>query len=520
MKEKAALQVSDPKFDIKDWEPLDEDEIKDGGSFNSEHHTKHSGELFGVLVALTDGEAKSALTELATQSGAVGADDGYQGLLLLQHRFDNQTTSSLLQCFCEVITPAVLKFKDIVTGIHSWERKIALLETKFNERITENIKLAVLIGMLPKEYQDICIQASCVMEKMTYEKMRDHILNVANQRLPQPKPMEVDEIDEQEIDAVGNMLCYNCNKNGHISRNCWQKGGGKGNTKGNPGKGGYQYHYNWNNNWNPKGGKGDTKGGKGDHKGEKGFQGTCFKCGKPGHRSIECKSTIGEIGKEEIDQCEVSIPSVWYINAVDVVKRAPVKPVKIWNMFKVIQEEDPEDDEESDDEPPPLIADGPLEYARNDGIQVPSGNVGNVGQQLRGLTTYKPEMMEKVEAEYPPGLNPIRPKKLGCPRVARKSWRKLEKTEEKCVVEQPINRPSGILDVKWINAVDENQRLKLEFQVADVRNSLLAVIDVCKKGNEICFGPHDDDNFIRNKETGDKIMLRNKKRSIRNGRVI
>ena len=101
----------------------------------------------------------------------------------------------------------------------------------------------------------------------------------------------------------------------------------------------------------------------------------------PGHRAIECKSTIGEIGKEEIDQCEVSIPSVWYINAVDVVK--PMKPVKTLNMFKVIQEEDPEE-EESDDEPPPLIADGPLRKARNDEIKVPSGNVGHKAvQQLR-----------------------------------------------------------------------------------------------------------------------------------------
>ena len=148
MREKAAVQVKNPKFNIKYWDSLDEV----GGAFNHDMHLKYSGELFGVLVQLTEGEAKSALTELASNNGGAGEDDGYQGLLLLQQRFDNQTTSSLLQLFCEVITPGVLKFKDIVTGIHSWERRIALLGSKFNETITENIKLAVLIGMLPKDY--------------------------------------------------------------------------------------------------------------------------------------------------------------------------------------------------------------------------------------------------------------------------------------------------------------------------------------------------------------------------------
>ena len=170
-----------------------------------------------------------------------GMQDGYKALSILNHRYDAKTTSSLLKAFMDSVSPPSIKSgMGIVKGVHEWEASVSTLKCRYNEEINTNNRLAILIGMLPKEYQDICIQASCVMEKMTYEKMRDHIFNVANQRLPKPKPMEVDEIDEQEIDAVGNMLCYNCNKNGHISRNCWQKGGGKGNTKGNPGKGGYQ----------------------------------------------------------------------------------------------------------------------------------------------------------------------------------------------------------------------------------------------------------------------------------------
>ncbi len=69
MIEKAAVQANDPKFDIKDWDSIQ-------GPFNEAYHIKYSGELFGVLVSLTEGEAKSALTELASNNGGAGADDG------------------------------------------------------------------------------------------------------------------------------------------------------------------------------------------------------------------------------------------------------------------------------------------------------------------------------------------------------------------------------------------------------------------------------------------------------------
>ena len=113
---------------------------------------------------------------------------------------DNQTTSSLLQLFCEVITPGNLKFKDIASGIHSWERKISLLETTFNERITENIKLAVLIGMLPKDYQDMAMQNVGLMSDMKYKEVRDYIINVATQRLfmYKPTPMDIDGVWNEE----------------------------------------------------------------------------------------------------------------------------------------------------------------------------------------------------------------------------------------------------------------------------------------------------------------------------------
>ena len=48
------------------------------------------------------------------------------------------------------------------------------------------------------------------------------------------------------------------------------------------------------------------------------------------------------------------------------------------------------------------------------------------------------------------------------------------------------------------------------FQVSDVRKPLAAVWRICQKGNRVCFGPEEGDNFIENKKTGRKVGLRKK----------
>ena len=50
--------------------------------------------------------------------------------------------------------------------------------------------------------------------------------------------------------------------------------------------------------------------------------------------------------------------------------------------------------------------------------------------------------------------------------------------------------------------------LALTFQVAEVKKPLISVKRIAEKGNQVCFGPGEDDNFILNVETGDKVFLR------------
>ena len=122
-----------------------------------------------------------------------------------------------------------------------------------------------------------------------------------------------DEGGEAEaVDAVyPTTRCYHCQGYGHMARECPRKGKGKGDMKGGGKcmtKGGYKGD---GKGGGSKGGfKGDGKGGmgkrrrqwgqgfqgfwKGTQRGTKGggkgfgYQGTCFRCGKVGHKSAEC----------------------------------------------------------------------------------------------------------------------------------------------------------------------------------------------------------------------------------------
>ena len=54
---------------------------------------------------------------------------------------------------------------------------------------------------------------------------------------------------------------------------------------------------------------------------------------------------------------------------------------------------------------------------------------------------------------------------------------------------------------------EKDFRMSLGFQVADVKKPLVAVKRIVEKGNVVSFGPKEEDNFIRNVESGKKINM-------------
>ena len=48
----------------------------------------------------------------------------------------------------------------------------------------------------------------------------------------------------------------------------------------------------------------------------------------------------------------------------------------------------------------------------------------------------------------------------------------------------------------------------VDFQVAAVKKPLISVKRICEKGNKVCFGPEEKDNFVVNTKTNKKVLLR------------
>ena len=86
---------------------------------------------------------------------------------------------------------------------------------------------------------------------------------------------------------------------------------------------------------------------------------------------------------------------------------------------------------------------------------------------------------------------------------AEKRFRKIPRGKWKRV---EIGTEEG--EVKVCAVEKETKQMCLGFQVADVKKPLISVRRIVEKGSHVCFGPREEDNYIINKKTGDKMMLK------------
>ena len=97
-------------------------------------------------------------------------------------------------------------------------------------------------------------------------------------------------------------------------------------------------------------------------------------------------------------------------------------------------------------------------------------------------------------------MSRINRKKGNTMRLVDMGWDSLDLERDLCPIEASAgNKEEGSKGVK---------KLKLGFQVAEVRKPLIAVKRITEQGNHVNFGPGKDDNFIENREAGSRIPLR------------
>ena len=253
---------------------------------------------------------------------------GFVAYYLLNHRFNPRTPARMLQCLQEGIRPGVVKdVRQLTRAVEDWEAKIHKLRNEFGEELSENIKSAIFVSMLPNEFKDIVYQMGSIGKDMKYLEIRDKVVSIAGMRAQKqhPSPMDIGAMEraaaemrqwgvyeEEEwgggefdegigvgdlgVEAVGKGGCHKCGEMDHWARECphpWKGGYGKGKGKGGKGgKGPFPYGKGFQKGYgkNFGGGKLFGKGGGKDGKGKgKGYQGTCYACGEVGHKAHECR---------------------------------------------------------------------------------------------------------------------------------------------------------------------------------------------------------------------------------------
>ena len=502
------------------------EQMEEHDSLAYEGMKERGAELFEVLCLLTSGGAKLMIREAQD-------NDGFAAWQILARTFGRKTLASSLRKYREAVNPTQAKeTSDIVGAITRWESAMKELERTEQEKVPEMIKLAAFTEICTGDIRDMIYQN--VDTTKNYDAMREKVVSWVSNRVAsgvQSVPMDIGEVGWQEedqwnVDAVtAETQCYRCGGRGHMASKCAtpaSKGKGKGQDKGK-GKG---------KGW--QGADGGKSGGKGGAKAQgkgavgKGYQGTCWNCGKVGHKSAECwqgrsAAAVDEVEDEEEGEQRRSVDSVWMIASVEEAEwEKPKKTGKrsnrvrfdrkvevsnAWRALEVVEEEEEEQEEveaadevrTKDDVGPPPVPIGRRSGARRTACRCCPGE--QVTVDIASVEKKK----TKITVDSGAGVS-VWPASWGCPgkTLSGKSMIKLEAAN---------GTPIKTYGEKLVKFEMDGAKGKagMRFLMTDVQKPLAAVSAIVEAGNEVVFKPGANDSFILNPRTGEKVQLKREK---------
>ena len=536
------------------------------GESNWMHGSK--AELFSVLTLLTKWEANQLVRSCEDLNG-------YTAWKKLYDRFNPKTPASLTAAWREVIRPKKLRdLREAGKAVDLWESKVVLLKKEHGEEPTAGLKASLLLEMLPESVQ-LTVAQGMSSKKLDFESLKTKIKLMASVQTDYatPKAMDIGETEdyrcdyyqEDVVDAVGAKgkgkgpmygSCWTCGGS-HFSRDCPKgagkgaKSAGKGDVNGK-GKGrGKSTGPMFGSCWTCGGAhfsrdcqKGSGEKGGGKSKG-KGFR--CHNCGGEGHRADQCPSAVREVeeDEEEMDGGEVgSVTECWDIFGLEEGRgrrrrggrpgrgaRWPGRPLALRNRYELLGE---------------VEEVGGHDYA---GLTDVAGAKGDIGSYC----TVGEDCLDDLNCSTGVNCTACTDGVIGLDgSAADVDWIQLcgEKGEGSSVAKGEIVIDSGaaesvcpwdwakqfpVREVRWdqkrsfrnasggkMDHYGEKQvrcglkglhsPVNMLFQVSDVKNPLASVARITEKGNIVQFGPRDEDNYVFNPRTEEKVMMRRKGR--------
>ena len=92
-------------------------------------------------------------------------------------------------------------------------------------------------------------------------------------------------------------------------------------------------------------------------------------------------------------------------------------------------------------------------------------------------------------------------------RSRRRRWERAETSAE----EETRGRVRLEVEPRFVGMVERGgQNIGMTFQVAAVKKALASVWRICKAGNVVQFSDNPEECFVKNKETGRKVMMEKK----------